>query len=317
VKNFGLLVGVAVSVAAARAQEGYPLSAPPLAGAPKSRYQRLEVSGRDGTTLVVHEWAPAKAAAGKPVVLFLHGIGMHGEPYAAVQGGFTSRELTFVVPDIRGHGRSGGKRGELAEPHVLRADLGAVIGLVGKRHPDAPVVLVGDSMGGLLAADYIWRGERRLAGLALLVPAFAVHPSQLNFTDLGKVFSGRVPLGTAEKLRPSTRDEGFLAARQADKLALYEVKSSYLEVLLGLQLQVPRAAADVKLPLFIGVGGQDRIVSVSAIKDFYDRAGTPEKDKTWRQWDAACHTVCWDPLTPKIVEEVATWAAGAAARPGR
>src|SRR5579885_2484486 len=77
----------AVNTTAVAAGEGYPLSAPPLPGTPPSKYQRLEAAGRDGTTLIVHEWAPARAAAGKPVIVFLHGIGMHGEPYASVEGG--------------------------------------------------------------------------------------------------------------------------------------------------------------------------------------------------------------------------------------
>jgi alpha-beta hydrolase superfamily lysophospholipase len=53
---------------------------------------------------------------------------MHGKPYASIAAGFTLKGLTFIVPDLGGHGRSQGTRGELAEPHVLRADLGAVIG---------------------------------------------------------------------------------------------------------------------------------------------------------------------------------------------
>src|SRR5262245_11839493 len=114
----------------------------------------IKVSARDGTQLRVHEWAPPEPQKGKPVVLFIHGIGMHGKPYGSIAAGFTSKGLTFVVPDLRGHGLSKGTRGELAEPYVLRADLGAVIGLVHKHHPGAPVVLAGESMGGLLAADY-------------------------------------------------------------------------------------------------------------------------------------------------------------------
>src|SRR5262249_26453720 len=156
----------------------------------------LEVVARDGTKLVVHRWTPAKAAADKPVVVFLHGIGMHGEPYAAVAAGFTSKQVTLVVPDLRGHGRSGGMRGKLAESAVLRSDLGEIIGLVNKRHPQAPVYLAGESMGGLLAADYAVRGERRLAGLILLAPAFKVHDSQITLEGFGEFLTRKIPLNS-------------------------------------------------------------------------------------------------------------------------
>jgi alpha-beta hydrolase superfamily lysophospholipase len=143
----------------------YPLSIPLPNGSPAPVYELLEATARDGAKLVVHRWTPPKVSADNPVVVFLH-----GEPYAAIAAGFTSRQVTLVVPDLRGHGRSGGKRGKMAESAVLRADLGEVIGLVNMRHPEAPIFLAGESMGGLIAADYAVRGERRLAGLILLAP---------------------------------------------------------------------------------------------------------------------------------------------------
>jgi alpha-beta hydrolase superfamily lysophospholipase len=284
----------------------YPESVPVPKGSPRPTYKELKVWARDGTKLVVHEWAPPVYPAGNPVVLFIHGIGMHGKPYASIAAGFTSRKLVLVMPDLRGHGQSNGKRGELAEPHVLRADLGAVIGLIHQRHPKAPVVLAGESMGGLIAADYAWRGERRLAGLALLAPAFAVHPSQINLSDVGWALLDGVALTTDGKLKASTRDEGFINARKKDGLALRKVNSSYLIAIAGLQRDWPRAAAGLKQPLFIGCAGKDKVIDSTIVKAFYDRAGAAKK--TWKPWNEAYHTLCWDPLTPRVIDEVATWA---------
>lgn len=300
-----LLIGTAL-----RAQD-YPTSIPPAADSAKAKYEKLEVLARDDAKLVVHEWAPAKVNPDKPVILFIHGIGMHGKPYEAIQAGFTSRDLVFVVPDLRGHGNSSETRGELAEPHMLRADLGAVIALINKRYPNAPIVLVGESMGGLIAADYAWRGERRLAGLVLLAPAFEAHPA-LKIKAVGELLKAykdnSIPLATDEKLKPSTRDQGFIKARKADKLALSEIKPSYLVAIVALQSDWPRAAKSIKLPLFVGVGGKDKIVDEEKMKAVFEAAATPKADKAWHQWDDAYHTLCWDPLTPKVMEEVAQWA---------
>src|SRR5262245_20872189 len=79
------------------AQEGYPLSVPTPKGAPAPAYQQTKVLARDDLKLHIHEWAPRKPAADKPVVVFLHGIGMHGEPYASIANGFTTSGLVFVV----------------------------------------------------------------------------------------------------------------------------------------------------------------------------------------------------------------------------
>jgi alpha-beta hydrolase superfamily lysophospholipase len=282
----------------------YPLSIPTPKGAAAPVYDKLEAVARDDTKLTVHRWRPAKAAGERPVVVFLHGIGMHGEPYAAIAAGFTSKDVTLVVPDLRGHGRSGGTRGKLADAAVLRGDLGEIIGLVNRRHPDGPVYLAGESMGGLLAADYALRGERRLAGLILLAPAFKVHDSQVKLAGLDEFFKGKVALNTAAKLKPSTREPGFITARKKDKLALAEVESSYLTSLGVRQLEWPLAAAQLKLPLFIGVAGKEEIINPKVARTVFDTAGTPKEAKHWKQWDEARHTVCWDALTPQVIEDV-------------
>ncbi len=292
------------------ADAGYPLSIPTPPGTPAPVYKRLDVQARDGVKLVVHEWAPSKPIAGKPVALFLHGIGMHGEPYGAIAAGFTSRSIPFVVPDLRGHGRSEGTRGRLAPPHVLRADIGAVIERIHKRYPDAPIVLLGDSMGGVIASDYAWRGEKRLAALALIVPAFGLHKAQWEKPgdDLKNLLTkGRIPLGIEAKLSPSTQSKGFLKARLADKLALREVRLSYLTTIGEMQAEWPRAADAIKLPLFVCVGGKDRIVDNALARRFFERAATPKDEKTWRQVEGAYHTVCWDPATPELVAELTQW----------
>jgi alpha-beta hydrolase superfamily lysophospholipase len=301
---------VVLNLPALGAEEIYPLSIPVPRGSPPPVYRRLEVPARDGLKLLVHEWAPPMPVAGKPVALFLHGIGMHGEPYGAIAAGFTSRNVPFVVPDLRGHGRSEGTRGELAPPHILRADIGAAIDAIHKRYPDAPVVLLGDSMGGVIAADYAWRGEKRLAGLALMVPAFGLNPSQWHKPsgDIKNLLTnGRIALGTEAKMRPSTRSEGFLKARLADKLALSEVKLSYLTAIAEMQTEWPRAADGIKVPLFVCVGGKDQVIDNALARRFFDRAATPKENKTWRKVDGAYHTVCWDPATPELIAELVQW----------
>jgi alpha-beta hydrolase superfamily lysophospholipase len=301
---------VNLSAAALYAGEAYPLSIAVPPGSSPPVYKRLKVSARDGVKLIVHEWTPAKPVAGKPVALFLHGIGMHGEPYAAIAAGFTLRNIPFVVPDLRGHGRSEGRRGELAAPHVLRADIGAVIDAIRKRHAGAPIVLLGDSMGGAIAADYAWRGEQRLAGLALIVPAFGLNKTQWENpgSDVKNLLTkGSVTLGSEAKLKTSTQSAGFLKARLADKLALHEVKLSYLTTIGQMQTDSPRAAAEIKVPLFICVAGKDRVVDNAATRRFFDRAATPKEDKTWYQLDGAFHTVCWDPASADCVTALTRW----------
>jgi alpha-beta hydrolase superfamily lysophospholipase len=295
-------------------QHPYPLSIPTRPGQESPVYRRGFVNAADAARLCVHEWSPPGRAAGRPVILFVHGIGMHGEPYAAVAAGWTARDLIFVVPDLRGHGRSEGEHGEMVEAPVLRSDLNCLLDWITQRHPGSPVILVGDSMGGLIAADYARHEQKRLAGLILMVPAFKVHPSRLkNPKGLGQIFrTGRIPIDTTENLQACTRVTGFIRAKQSDWLVTHEVSNTYLIRLARWGGQWPEAAAELKLPLLFCVGSEDQIIDNQAARAVFDRAATPAKQKTWKEWTGACHTLFWDPLTPEVVEYMARWA-----EPGR
>jgi alpha-beta hydrolase superfamily lysophospholipase len=293
----------------ADAKVSYPRTVPLPPGAPEPKYSRLEVRAGDDTKLVVHEWAPPQPAPGKPVVVFLHGIGFHGEPYGSVAAGFTSRGLTFVAPDLRGHGRSEGERGKLAEPPVLRSDIGAVLDFVGQRHPKVPIFLGGESMGGLLAAYYGWRGEKRPAGLVLLVPAFAVYKERVRIGGAVRdvIRNGGVPLDTPENLAASSRDPDFIKAKRTDPLALHTVRPIYLARLARIQLEMKLAPEEFKLPLFVGVAGKDRVIDSQEVERFYEAVATPKREKTLKKWDDAYHTLCWDPQTPQVIQDLTTW----------
>jgi alpha-beta hydrolase superfamily lysophospholipase len=297
------------------ANDSYPRSIPLPPGCPEPRYQQLQVTSRDGTRLAVHEWSPPPPVADRPVVLLIHGIGFHGAPYAAIAAGFTWRGLILAAPDLRGHGRSGGTCGELVEAHVLRADIEAVIDQISRRYPGRPLILAGESMGSLIAGDYAWRGEKRLDGLALLVPAFGVHPGRILSNlqprpgvDLKNLLAGQLSLDSRENLEAASREPAFVKARQADPLALRTVEPSYLLRIVALQAECLKGAGEVTQPLFVGLAGHDQVVNNLLAERFFRAAGTLPREKTWRRWDPVYHTLFWDPVAPQVVQELATWA---------
>ena len=84
--------------------------------------------------------------------------------------------------------------------------------------------------------------------------------------------------------------------------------ASYLATIAALQVEWALAGPEIKSPVLVCVGGQERVVDPVATKRVFAHLGTPGVQKTGRQWDEACHTLCWDSATPQIVEELAKWA---------
>ncbi len=107
----------------------------------------------------------ATLGAGSPLVVFVHGLVMDNLSswyFAAAPRVAVHRRV--LCYDLRGHGRS-------TRPHTgYRVDdhLADLAGLLNAVSPEAPVILVGNSFGGHLAAAFAARWPERVAGLALV-----------------------------------------------------------------------------------------------------------------------------------------------------
>ena len=107
-------------------------------------------AGADGTPLHLRHWAPA----GTPwaTVLIVHGIGEHSGRYERTGRLMAEAGLDVHAFDLRGHGLSGGRRVFVNRWGDYLDDLAVRIEAV--RDPGIPFVLLGHSMGALIALTY-------------------------------------------------------------------------------------------------------------------------------------------------------------------
>jgi alpha-beta hydrolase superfamily lysophospholipase len=121
-----------------------------------------------GGRLVVRTWSGGDATS--HVVLLAHGYGEHTGRYEHVAAALVANGATVYAVDHVGHGRSEGERVLIADFERVVDDLHAVDVTARGEHPGVPVVLIGHSMGGLIAARYAQRYGESLAALVLSGP---------------------------------------------------------------------------------------------------------------------------------------------------
>lgn len=119
-------------------------------------YRSVEVKTSDGVALKGWDVDPIGQEK-RPIVVVMHGYtSCKGAPYLMRLIDFLAREGYRVVAfDFRGHGESGGTT--TIGPREARLDAPAIVGYVREHYPGRPVVLVGYSMGAVVA---IMAGER-------------------------------------------------------------------------------------------------------------------------------------------------------------
>jgi alpha-beta hydrolase superfamily lysophospholipase len=126
----------------------------------------FELDGTRGK-LAVHHWE-----VGEPryIALLSHGYGEHAGRYDHVAARLNDDGAVVYAPDHFGHGLSDGERALAEDLDGAVADLHLVAERAAADHPGLPTVLIGHSMGGLIAGRYAQRYGGELAALVLSGP---------------------------------------------------------------------------------------------------------------------------------------------------
>jgi alpha-beta hydrolase superfamily lysophospholipase len=246
----------------------------------------------DGLTLSTAFWRPETQP--KALALLAHGHAEHLGRYGLVIDALLANGFVVAGQDHRTHGRSDGEPRALVRRFDDLVDDFRIMALrVQAEHPGLPVVLVGHSMGGLLAARYALRYQAELSALVLSGPAFVVvgvtNPLLQLAVRLISLPFPTMPVPRTEGDDLST-DPAIDTQFAADPLC-YHGKTrlrTVSEIVHGGK-DALRRAPTLTIPLLAMNGALDPIVSPTGTEEFERRAGST--DKTLRIWSGMKHEI--------------------------
>ncbi|CAL9651243.1 lysophospholipase [Streptomyces sp. MS2A] len=202
--------------------------------------------------IAVREWH-----AGQPryVAVLVHGYGEHSGRYEEVAGVLTGHGAAVYAPDHVGHGRSEGERVVVEDFEDVVSDVHAVAELARAAHPGLPVVMVGHSMGGLIASRYAQRHPGELTALVLSGPVIGDWELPRRLLALDEIPD--TPISPASL----SRDPAVGAAYAADPLVWHgPMKRPTLEAFVRTLETVAKGGDVGRLPLLWVHGDDDRLV---------------------------------------------------------
>ncbi|HET6566833.1 MAG TPA: alpha/beta hydrolase [Rhodothermales bacterium] len=275
---------------------------------PRVRHLEDRFRAADGLWLFRQSWLPATPS--RAVVVLVHGYAEHSGRYAEVAACFAERKLAVTAYDQRGYGRSEGKRASIASFDEYVSDLDTFVGHVRQTHSDLPLMLLGHSMGGLIAAAYSIRHRPPVRGLVLSSPAVqtAHHvPPVLRgaLTFLARFF----PTLPTIRIKASklAHDQDTVQVVRHDALnyrGRLPARTGAEMVKTG-QFVLDHADA-LRFPLLIIQGTEDRIVEPAGSMKLFQRAGS--RDKTLRLYRGLYHETFNEPARKvEVLRGVSDW----------
>lgn len=128
----------------------------------------------------------------KAAVVFVHGICEHLGRYEYITKKFNDEGYNVYRYDARGHGKSEGKRGYLKHFDDYLDDLDIFVEMIKKENEGLKLIMVGHSMGGLVATAYTSKYPNKVdllavSGGATKCPKSAQAIKFLPFNLIGKL----------------------------------------------------------------------------------------------------------------------------------
>jgi alpha-beta hydrolase superfamily lysophospholipase len=238
------------------------------------------------------------------LVVLVHGYGEHIGRYEHVAGALVARGSAVVGPDHVGHGRSTGERALVEDFEQIVDDLRAV---VQDARGDLPVVMVGHSMGGLVAIRYTQRHREDLAGLVLSGPAVGLAPIMEDWLAAPEPPSD--PIDGALL----SRDPAVGEAYAADPLVWHGGwKRPTLEAFVAADRAIAEGPGFGDLPLLYVHGADDQLVPVDLARPVVERLAGPHSEL--RVLEGARHEVFNEPDQDETIGLVASFAERVTAR---
>jgi pimeloyl-ACP methyl ester carboxylesterase len=168
---------------------------------PPPSEQQESFAARDGTRLAYRLY---RAAAAKAVIIVLPGFALDSKDYMAFCRTLMRFAVTLYSPDLRGHGCSEGRPGDVDHVGQLGEDLADLCAHVRATNPGLPLILCAHSSGCSLAIAFLSRAAppEGLAALFLIAPVFCGYLEYdrhqtlvYRLTHLGRYFAlpARVP----------------------------------------------------------------------------------------------------------------------------
>jgi lysophospholipase len=264
------------------------------------------ITTTDGTRLYVRR-REAEDARGE--VIILHGFGEHSGRYGELIGHLIDRGYSITAYDQRGHGQSDGLPGHVDRFTDYEADLAQVIASVRARASSNRAFLIAHSMGGLVALRYLAGESVKLTGAVISAPLIAVAKP----VPAHKVMIARVGGRVAPRLRldnginPAvlSRDPEVGRAYAADPLVNRLVSTRWFAEAMTAMEEVRQRAALITLPLLVMHGGEDRLTSMAATREFFETIGSTDKELV--VYSGFYHELFNEPEKHQVYERVTNW----------
>ena len=242
----------------------------------------------------------------KASVFIVHGLGEHLGRYDNVTN--TLKEYNLFLLDLRGHGKSGGKRGHVMRFDEYLDDIDSLRNGV-KGFIKGKTFILGHSMGGLIVLRYAIYRPEGISGVVASGPLLGVNVKVPKIKDvIGRLVANLAPgLSMSNEIDTGklSHDKAVVDAYNNDPLVHAKVSARWYVEMVKAMEDTNENAGRLSMPCLILHGSADALTNPRSSREFFEKAGS--KDKTYKLYEGYYHEVYNEVEKQKPLSDMAEW----------
>lgn len=265
------------------------------------------ITNKDGLRFFTQRWIPSNP---KALIVLVHGLGDYSGRYTHVINHFAHGGYAVATYDQRCHGRSDGRRGDVARFGSLIEDLHSFVWETRHEVPQrTPVFIIAMDVGALVAINYAVNHVHEVDGLVAVSPAIRMKldiPRWMNWfgRKLVRVFP---TFSVRPEFDPNflSRDQEAVEKYINDPFVFHHMSLRTCWNIIDATSVVMPLAFRLRQPLLMIHARGDAICDAEASQQFYDQM--TGADKKMLLLDASVHDPFNDIERDSVFREVDKW----------
>ena len=228
-------------------------------------------TAHDGSNIAVMDWPLPSGAPSRGLVVIVHGLGEHAGRYDHVAERLNSWGFAVRSYDQHGHGESDGKPGALPSDTFLLDNLAELLDTSRRRmDPRLPLVLMGHSLGGLVAARLVSLNLRQVDGLVLSSPALnaGMNAFQKLLVSVLPRLAPDLRVGNGLNAQYLSHDAGVVQAYRDDPMVHDRISARLARFIADAGPAVLASAPQWRVPTLLLYAGADHLVNPEGSRAF-------------------------------------------------
>jgi acylglycerol lipase len=266
------------------------------------------ITTKDRKNLFVQSWIPEEDK--KKLIILFHGLGEHSSRYEHWAELFTQKGYTFLSMDLRGHGKSEGKKGHTKSMDQLLDDIDLLCDKANEIFPEYKKIIYGHSMGATLVLNHVILRNRPFDAIIITSPWLKLidEPSPVVLKLVGifqKIFPS-LALSNRLKAEQISSDPQVVREYATDPLIHDRISLRMFHVIYNGGFHALRNVYKINYPMLVMHGKKDTILSYKASENYVMNTS---KHIHLKLWENQFHELHNELIKLEVFEYIINWLA--------